>query len=212
MEVRGRGINIGVPLILVMLSFLMPTPAARGGSKDKVFESGSNYIFIGGWTKKEVETITRLQDKARELLQLCQGYITPEEKSKILNTYNKSFILHIKNNNLGENIGASVASTRRSMDNAVPLAMDVVYSYKYSAIQINVKELFPRGEKEILKTLLHEMAHNASPLYSHPRMEDIWDLRTGKLKEGRKRSEYYDTVPLRVENCVRSNDFAYPKF
>jgi len=212
MKVRGIGISIMVPLLLGMLPFLMPDPAAWGSSKNKVFESGSNYIFIGGWTEKEVETITRLQDKAKELLELCQGYITPEERGNILNTYSKSFILHIKNNNLGENIGASVASTRRSMDNAVPLAMDMVYSYKYSAMQINVKELLPRGEKEILKTLLHEMAHNASPLYSHPRMEDIWDLYTGELKEGRKRSEYYGTVPVRVENCVRSNDFAYPKF
>lgn len=210
MTVGGRGKNFIAALLFGVLSCLLLSSSAWG-EEEKVFYSGKNYIFSGNWTRQEVEAIAKLQNKAKDMLEQCQGYITPEEQKYILAAYNIPVILHIKNNALGENIGASVASQRRSPDNATPLAMDLA-SYSYSAMQINVKELFKRGEKEVIKTLLHEMAHTAAPHYTHPAVDEIWDISTGKLKPGRDSSEYNETVPVRVENCVRDSNLSQARY
>jgi hypothetical protein len=197
--------------LIVMLPLLFAPSHAWSGGVDKIFYSYNNYVFSGKWTQEEIDTITRLQDRAKELLRQCRGYITPMEQETIMAAYERPMIIHIKNNHLGKNIGASAAS-RRSIENATPLALEAQLRYGYSAMQINVKELFPRGEKEILKTLLHEMAHNASPDYTHPSMAEIWNLPARTLKPGRNSSEYYETVPLRVENCVREDNLTDPGY
>lgn len=242
MRIRGGGRRSpawrGAVLAFALLTWSVPGFYTLSSGEEKVYLSGSNYIFSGNWTLEEIKTITRLQDKAKEILEECRGYVTPEERDTILQAYRRPIIVHIKNNNLGKNIGASTARTGRSTDSARHVALSYAgqrcsndlscltgasgqappsrsekmssdYS-SYSAMQINVKELFFRGEKEILRTLLHEMAHNASPSYTHPPMNEIVDLYSRKPKPGRKRGEYYESVPVRVESCVRTATSTWP--
>lgn len=206
---RGEG-NIAAALMLSVSLFLLFNSTAWGGGEEKAFYSGKNYVFSGNWTQEEINLITRLQDKARERLEQCLGYITPLEQETVLEAYERPMILHIKNNQLGKNIGAAVA--RHSTDNGAPLAVEFNSYYAYSAMQLNLKELLRRGEKEILKTLLHEMAHNASPNFTHPRFTEIWDTYAGRLKPGKARSEYYETIPVRIENCIRTNHFGHSTY
>ncbi len=209
MKIR-RGEGNAAALMLSVSLFLLFNSTAWGGGEEKAFYSGKNYVFSGNWTQEEINLITRLQDNAREKLEQCLGYITPEEQETVIEAYQRPMILHIKNNQLGKNIGAAVA--RHSTDNGAPLAVEFNSYYAYSAMQLNLKELLRRGEKEILRTLLHEMAHNASPNFTHPRFNDIWDTYAGRLKPGRTRSEYYETAPVRIENCIRTNHFGHPKY